>query len=336
MPGFDYSKWDNLELSDDEETFHPNIDNNLMIRINREQRARREAEEAKLKKKYEKSGDVEKLAQLEKNKKLHVDNICTTGESRTIVNSVKPEEEDKIPAKEVENFDETEYHTFLEQNKAVLDEFVHASWEQSRDLMRMHGKILTHDHTHAWLLLGCLNAEMEGRRDDRNRLARQAEILSQLNELSRTTGRPVLTRNVIGRYFDNMIDNEATQKVFQDGVDAFVDRIKNRAVEKKKEEAEREAQAEAEAAELAQNGEDDEEPEKVLLVDAMRKMAKEDRMGPGGLDPVEVFDSLPPALQECFTSGDVDKLVAVAQSMGHEEFEHHFNRCKLSGLWAEG
>ena len=31
--------------------FHPNIDNNLMIRINREQRARREAEEAKLKKK---------------------------------------------------------------------------------------------------------------------------------------------------------------------------------------------------------------------------------------------------------------------------------------------
>ena len=30
---------------------------------------------------YEKAGDVEKLAQLEKNKKLHVDNICTTGES---------------------------------------------------------------------------------------------------------------------------------------------------------------------------------------------------------------------------------------------------------------
>ena len=29
--------------------------------------------------------------------------------------------------------------------------------------------------------------------------------------------------------------------MFQDGVDAFVDRIKNRAVEKKKEEAEREA-----------------------------------------------------------------------------------------------
>jgi cell division cycle protein 37 len=129
-----------------------------------------------------------------------------------------------------------------------------------------------------------------------------------------------------------MIDNEATQKVFQDGVDAFVDRIKARAIEKKKEEAEREAAAEEEAVAAV---EEEEEPEKVLLVDAMRKMPKEDRVGPGGLDPVEVFDAMPTALQECFSSGDVDKLVAVAQSMPHEEFEYHFNRCKQSGLWSE-
>ena len=48
---------------------------------------------------YEKAGDAEKLAELEKKKKLHVDNICTTAESRTVVNS-NPEP-DKIPAKEV-------------------------------------------------------------------------------------------------------------------------------------------------------------------------------------------------------------------------------------------
>ena len=39
-----YSKWDNLELSDDEDNFHPNIDNNLMIRLQREKRQQREAE----------------------------------------------------------------------------------------------------------------------------------------------------------------------------------------------------------------------------------------------------------------------------------------------------
>ena len=43
----DYSKWDHIDLSDDEETYHPNIDSSLMIKINREQRARREAEEKK-------------------------------------------------------------------------------------------------------------------------------------------------------------------------------------------------------------------------------------------------------------------------------------------------
>jgi hypothetical protein len=50
MP-INYSKWDRLELSDDEDNFHPNIDNNLMIRLQREKRQQREAEEAEKKKK---------------------------------------------------------------------------------------------------------------------------------------------------------------------------------------------------------------------------------------------------------------------------------------------
>jgi hypothetical protein len=45
MP-INYSKWDRLELSDDEDHFHPNIDNNLMIRLQREKRQQREADEA--------------------------------------------------------------------------------------------------------------------------------------------------------------------------------------------------------------------------------------------------------------------------------------------------
>ena len=50
MP-INYSKWDNLELSDDEDNFHPNIDNNLMIRLQREKRQQREADEEEKKKK---------------------------------------------------------------------------------------------------------------------------------------------------------------------------------------------------------------------------------------------------------------------------------------------
>eukprot|EP00966_Prymnesium_polylepis_P092266 2136250-Prymnesium_polylepis.1 len=71
-------RWDHIELSDDEDNFHPNIDNNLMIRLQREKREQREAEEAAKKKKLEDEGTTEAKAELdkmEKTKKLHVGNI---------------------------------------------------------------------------------------------------------------------------------------------------------------------------------------------------------------------------------------------------------------------
>ena len=74
-----YSKWDNLELSDDEDNFHPNIDNNLMIRLQREKRQQREAEEAEQLRKLREDGSETALAQIakmEKTKKLQDDYIC--------------------------------------------------------------------------------------------------------------------------------------------------------------------------------------------------------------------------------------------------------------------
>ena len=50
---FDYSKWDHIELSDDEEDFHPNIDNDSMVRLKRRTREEREAQEAAQKKGWE-------------------------------------------------------------------------------------------------------------------------------------------------------------------------------------------------------------------------------------------------------------------------------------------
>jgi len=323
MPGFDYSKWDKLELSDDEETYHPNIDNDFMIRINREQRARREAEEAKLRKKLVKAGDEKGLEELEKKKKLHVNNICTTSEDRTIVSSVP---DVVIPKKEIDDFDDTEYHSFVEKNEKLILRFVHEDWEAARESMRIDGKILSHEHTHAYLLLSCLNAEMDGKRDLMKALARKAEILSQLNELSRSMNKPVLSAAVVGRYFDKMIESEPARQTFQEGVDNFIDKVQQRAVVKKQEMA-------AAAAEDVEPEVD--EREVVPLVEAMREMTLEERRGPGGLDPVEVFETLPPQFQECFTTQNVDLLHQVAATMPKAEFMHHFNRCKASGLWTE-
>lgn len=98
-------------------------------------------------------------------------------------------------------------------------------------------------------------------------------------------------------------------------------------VSQKKQQEEEMAQAAAE--------EQEQDMQPVSLVEAMYEMKKEERMGPGGLDPVEVFESLPESMQNCFRSGDVELLKKVAAEMPQAEFEQHFKRCIDSGLWSQ-
>jgi cell division cycle protein 37 len=48
--GFNYSKWDKIELSDDEEDCHPNIDKESWFRMKHRSRVEREEHEEKDKK----------------------------------------------------------------------------------------------------------------------------------------------------------------------------------------------------------------------------------------------------------------------------------------------
>ena len=41
------------------------------------------------------------------------------------------------------------------------------------------------------------------------------------------------------------------------------------------------------------------------------ELSREERLGPGGLDPVEVFESLPSDLQKCFETEDIPMLKRV-------------------------
>jgi cell division cycle protein 37 len=45
MSGFNYSKWDNIELSDDEDDLHPNIDKESWFRMKHRSRVEREDRE---------------------------------------------------------------------------------------------------------------------------------------------------------------------------------------------------------------------------------------------------------------------------------------------------
>jgi cell division cycle protein 37 len=67
----------------------------------------------------------------------------------------------------------------------------------------------------------------------------------------------------------------------------------------------------------------------------LKELPQEERLGPGGLDPIEVFESLPESMQEAFESRDTEKLKQALLNMSESEAEYHMKRCVDSGLWNE-
>ncbi|CAN0468664.1 unnamed protein product, partial [Discosporangium mesarthrocarpum] len=58
-------------------------------------------------------------------------------------------------------------------------------------------------------------------------------------------------------------------------------------------------------------------------------------MGPGGLDPIDVFESLPSKMQEAFETHNTPLLKEALSEMTVAERRrvHHMKRCEASGLW---
>lgn len=332
MSGFDYSKWDRLEISDDEDTFHPNLDKGLNIRVNRITRDRKEDEINDEVKRLTDKGELEKAAKLEAKRPLHVDNVCHIAEERTIIQSSDGSKTDRLTRGE--EFSVDEYTLFKEDNQSVLDRFTHADWQTSEALLREYGEILMEQYANSYYMLEALNAEMRGDRPLMQKLVRQGQILSQIHQLAEPMKRP--PRDLVPRFFERF-EHEASRAAFEEGVKHFEKNLMQRAVDKKKEE---EASATASAAERAKPHATPPASgyEAKPLVEAMYDMTKEERieMAPGGLDPIEVFESLPEKLQQCFKTGNIELLKEVAEEMPEEEFEGHFQRTIDSGLWRPG
>mmetsp|Transcript_1168 Transcript_1168/g.4060 ORF Transcript_1168/g.4060 Transcript_1168/m.4060 type:complete len:326 (+) Transcript_1168:103-1080(+) len=325
MPGFNYSKWDRIELSDDEETHHPNLDKNLNIRVNRITRDRKEEEIDTEKEKLTAAGKHDQAEKLENKRPLHVDNICHVAEERTIIQSSSGRKD--TFKKGEESFKVDDYSLFKQDNQSLLDSFEKADWEESRNLLINHGDVLMEEYANSYYMLTALEEEMKGHRKKMEKLCKQGQIISQIFQLAEPMKRP--PRDLVPRFFERF-EGDASKAAFQEGVDHFKNQLIQRAIVKKQEEA----KEEAEAAEEEQQPEEDAQP--VSLVEAMYTMTPEERKGPGGLDPVEVFESLPETLQQCFKSGDVDMLKQVASSMDPAEFDNHFKRIVDAGLWSKG
>jgi cell division cycle protein 37 len=150
---------------------------------------------------------------------------------------------------------------------------------------------------------------MNGYRDKMRLTARQSQLVSSIAELAKSLD--THPGNVIVPFFQKLETKEGLAG-FMENVEAFVQKIIARAVTKKIE-MDRQREGE-EAVDLA-------------------SVPREERLGPGGLDPLEVIETLPVEMQEAFESRDVSKLKEALLKLDPAEAEQHMKRCIDSGLW---
>merc|ERR1712227_194067 len=278
-----------------------------------------------------------RLDEIEKNKKWNADNMSTVVKEKTLINkSEKPAvlpvseewirtQEEKQKQKDQEALNEKlksqasvsstsstsstiigpsvkksstvssttntnllTYQEFTEEYGDLMETFCDLkSLDQTEDMLMKDGHILLAEHAQSYILLTCLEDEMNGKHDRMKNVCRQSQLLSHITELAKSLGKN--PRDMVRPFFVRIRELEQL-KSFQSQVDEFIIKIQKRAVEKRKE----------------------------MNLDE-EELSRENRLGPGGLDPVEVFESLPENVQEAFQSKDTEKLQAALQALPLEE-----------------
>ncbi|CAD6192479.1 unnamed protein product [Caenorhabditis auriculariae] len=346
MP-IDYSKWKEIEVSDDEDDTHPNIDTPSLFRWRHQARLERMAEK-KLKQEQlekEKSNTTSKLKdlqdrlaastignaekeqiqkelddvkeqeakwrakekELEDQERLEPWNVDTIGHESFSTTRINKIQEPKSAARLSEEEDTKKMADFCEKNEGLLQTYgrIHGL-KATEDFLTEHPHLAC-EYAANYLTIECLNLAIDRKEDEMCVMAEQCVIMQYLLELAKSLKSVASNVNLQRNFFKKFGAADPTYvKSFHEEVEAFQDRLRKRATEKREA-----ATAEYEAEEKA------------------RRIAA----SPGGLDPQEVFDTLPEEMQKCFESQDVGKLKSLAQKMDEEVFMYHFRRCIDSGLW---
>lgn len=342
MP-IDYSKWKDIEISDDEDDTHPNIDTPSLFRWRHQARVDRmgefeknksetkenlqksQQELAELKNKLQKAdeeseklkinADIDKLekqfsdwknkeADLEKQERLapwNVDTICRDGFSKTTVNKManKPKEvtdEERL----------SQSQAFMDKNKKQIEKFgFYSDWNDSKEYLLENPHLACED-TANYLTYWCVNLQMEEKNSLMKQVAHQTIVMQYILELAKTMDVPPIA--CVNSFFTKIqLCDAKYMEGFNSELAAFIGRIERRAKEKTDK-----------------------------LIAEIEAEEREKRLGPGGLDPVEVYEELPEELQRCFDSKDIQQLQDCLAKMPIAEAEVYLQKCIDSGLWVPG
>lgn len=343
MSKLNYSKWDHIEVSDDEDDTHPNVDTPSLFKWRHEARIQREAEanadkakrqaqmklldeekkakESALSKLAGAEGDAavaqakglsadvaelqkqheemrKKEAEIERYEKEHphlnVDNMSKDKKNRTMINK------DSEPAKQMD------ISEFFEKYKKECRVFgMYSKPEDSQRYLKEHPEIVC-DHLASYLIVWCVDLQVEGKTDLMERVAHQTIVAQFIMELAKSIKRD--PRQCVDGFFHKLKNPEPQyMEAFTDELNSLKERVRKRAIERKKE-AEDRVKAEEEA-------------------------ERKERLGPGGLDPLEVLETLPQDIRNAFEKQDTPALQAGFAKLSKEDAEYHFKRVVDSGLW---
>lgn len=327
----DYSKWKDIEISDDEDDTHPNIDTPSLYRWRHEARlqrmadAERQKEELQKRKQsfqarlidvkerikkndgdpenlkkelesIEKEGrDIEKIEQEQKKQEKktawNVDTISKPGFEKTVLNK-KPVKKTEEELTDEER--EERMKKFVKENEALCKKYgMMRRYDDSKRFLQQHFQLVC-DETANYLVIWSINLVMEGKLELMSHVAHQCICMQYILELGKQLD--VDPRACVNSFFSKIQHCVPEyREQFEKEIEGFKDRVKKRAAEKMQE-----------------------------------YMAEE---GPGGLDPGDVFATLPESLQKCFETRDVEMLQQAIAAMPIEEAKYHMKRCVDSGLW---
>lgn len=346
MSTINYSKWDHIEISDDEDDTHPNIDTPSLFRWRHQARVERMEEQKKKKENFvhEKQTYQQKVAEMKKKLKeaeekaaseelaklkielselekqeeefkkkeeelkkeerltpLNIDTICKEGKSKTLINKSAPPPKELTEDEKIEKQQE-----FTKKYKSEIRKFgMLQKWDDSKSYLTEHNYLVC-EETANYLVIWCIDLEVEEKHDLMKHVSHQCIVMQFILELAKSLKTD--PRSCVGAFFSRIkLGEKQYSDAFNDELDAFRARIQARA--------------------------------KARIEEAMKEYEEEERqkrLGPGGLDPVEVMESLPECLQKCFETQDIALLQQTVSEMPQEEAAYHIQRCIDSGLWVPG
>uniref|UniRef100_A0A914HV96 Hsp90 chaperone protein kinase-targeting subunit n=1 Tax=Globodera rostochiensis TaxID=31243 RepID=A0A914HV96_GLORO len=352
MP-IDYSTWNNIEVSDDEDDTHPNIDTPSLFRWRHQARVERqeEIEQAKKEVNSEKKNVITKLQEIEEKLKntgleekerikleLELDtihkqedefrrkekeleekerqrpwNVDTIGRevwSKSVINKPKEGKEQQKKSTTNKESEEEEHNRtikYFKDNEALLNQLCTLDGFDKLEKHLLEHPHLASEYATNFLTIEALNHAIDEEEIKMSRVAENCIMIQYELELAKSLNALATNTNMIRNFFKKFrAADEMYMKLFSDEVDAFKDRLRKRARDKRE-----------------------------AMINEVQAEEKEKRVAesPGGLDPQEVFDTLPEEMQEAFETQSTEKMLAVAEHMDPEVFQHHLQRCIDSGLW---